>query len=290
MIRSSLVVAAGCAAVTASMALLPAEALAQRRAVVRPAVRPVVVVAARPRPVFLPPFYLYGGHPGWYRTGYGWYGWSPYGYYAQPFPYRHYYYDYSGAARILVQPNHAEVFIDGYFVGIVDDFDGWSQRLRVAPGERELAIHLDGYRTFRQKVLFRPGATLRIEHVMEPLQAGEAAEARPAPTPAPAPSVQPPMRQGYPVPSPRRGAPRPPPVTGESQVYGALAIRVQPADAEVIVNGERWESPEAGDLTLQLSEGTHRVEVRQDGFRTYEADVNVRRGETTTLNVSLSRQ
>jgi hypothetical protein len=61
-------------------------------------------------------------------------------------------------------------------------------------------------------------------------------------------------------------------------------------DAEVIVDGERWESPQAGDLTLQLSDGPHRLEIRKEGFRTYTAEIRVRRGETTSLNVSLSRQ
>jgi hypothetical protein len=72
--------------------------------------------------------------------------------------------------------------------------------------------------------------------------------------------------------------------------YGSLAIRVQPRDAQVIVNGEEWESPDAGNIILQLSEGTHRVEVRREGYRSYTAEVRVRRGETASLNVSLSRQ
>jgi uncharacterized membrane protein len=65
---------------------------------------------------------------------------------------------------------------------------------------------------------------------------------------------------------------------------------VQPADAEVIVDGETWQSPEAGDLTLQLTDGDHRIEIRKDGYRPYSATVRVRRGATTSLNVSLSRQ
>jgi hypothetical protein len=301
-----LVLTAGIAILTT---LVPAEALAQQRAVPRSAGRHVV--ASRPyyrssyyrpyygyyRPYYSRPYYSY--YP-YYRPYYGygfgfgvafnWYGWYPYGYYGYPYPYPYPYaygpYAYLGEARIQVQPRHAQVFIDGYFVGTVDEFDGWAQRLRVEPGERELEIYLDGYRTYRQKVLFRPTGTLRIEHVLQPLAAGEAPEARPTPSQAPS---QPPARRVDPGPPPRRDAPYPPPRAGETQNYGAIAVRVQPADAEVLVNGERWESPEAGDLTLQLSEGTHRVEIRRDGYRTYGADIRVRRGETTTLNVSLSR-
>jgi len=145
----------------------------------------------------------------------------------QPYPYRRYYADYSSAARLQVEPKEAQVYIDGYFVGVVDDFDGWAQRLRLAPGERELEIHLDGYRPFRQKVLFRPGATLTIQQVLQPLGPGETPEARPAPAQS-APQSQP----------PRRGTPPALP-DGERSEYGAIAVRVQPRDAEVVVNGDR---------------------------------------------------
>ena len=50
-------------------------------------------------------------------------------------------------------------------------------------------------------------------------------------------------------------------------------MRVQPVDAEVIVDGEAWQSPEAGSLTLQLADGMHRVTVRKDGYRVYNAEV-----------------
>jgi hypothetical protein len=295
--------------VLAAPLIVPAEASAQRRVVRRPAPRSVVYVSARPhyynyyRPYYYAPaFGFYGGYAGWYN----WYGGYPFLYsqYPYPYPYPYRRYDYSSAARIQVQPRHAEVFIDGYFVGTVDDFDGWAQRLNVAPGEHELTIYLKGHRTFRQNVLFRPGATLRIEHVMQPLAAGDPEESRPVPSgrspgrrddyppdnypPDNDPQDQP-RRPGDPVPSPRREAPAPP-RGAESPDYGALAVRVQPLDAEVIVNGESWQSPQAGSITLQLSEGTHRVEVRKAGYRTYTSEVRVRRGDTTSLNVSLTRE
>jgi hypothetical protein len=39
---------------------------------------------------------------------------------------------------------------------------------------------------------------------------------------------------------------------------------------------------------VQLSDGSHRVEIRKSGYRTYTSTVRVRSGETVTLNVSLS--
>ena len=186
------------------------------------------------------------------------------------------------------------MYIDGYTVGTVDNFDGWAQRLDVEPGEHELTIYLPGHRTYRQPILFRPGATIRIEHVMQPLAPGDPEEARPTPAPRSPRSSYRPDDDQQPPPrniqvAPPSGPQQPPRRDTQSQDYGGVAIRVQPMDAEVIVDGDRWESP-AGDVTLQLTEGTHRVEVRKDGYRSYTAEIRVRRGDTTTLNVSLSRQ
>ena len=269
-------------------AAVPNQAEAQRRAVRRPGVRSVVYVSARPYyPVFYSPFYspFYWGYgSGWY----GWPGWYPYGFYEQYYPSR-YRYDNSGAARIDVKPREAQVYVDGYFVGTVDDFDGWLQRLHAPYGEHEVQIYLSGYRTLREKVLFRPGATLKISGTLEPLPAGESAE----PKPVPAPGSRPPgERDEYSMPRSRRPAeeyPRQPPRGGQ-ETAGSVAIRVQPGDAEVIIDGERWNAPEGDRLVVQLGEGEHRVEIRKDGYRSFSTSVRVRRGETVPLNVSLSRQ
>ena len=65
-------------------------------------------------------------------------------------------------------------------------------------------------------------------------------------------------------------------------------LRLQPADATVLVDGEQWKSPASQDrLVVQLAEGTHRVRVEKAGFQTFSVDVDVRAGETTSFNVSL---
>ena len=52
--------------------------------------------------------------------------------------------------RINVKPREASVYVDGYFAGKVDDFDGVLQRLHVTPGRHELIIYLDGYRSLKE--------------------------------------------------------------------------------------------------------------------------------------------
>jgi hypothetical protein len=72
--------------------------------------------------------------------------------------------------------------------------------------------------------------------------------------------------------------------------FGTISLRVQPDDASITIDGERWENAPANErLVVQLGTGVHNVEIRKDGYRTYVTDITVRPGETATLNVSLSR-
>jgi hypothetical protein len=131
-------------------------------------------------------------------------------------------------------------------------------------------------------VLFRPGATVKIEAELQPLASGEPEEPRPAPLEGTPRYQRPGPGGGSPVPSPRRDRPR--------ADYGAVAVRVQPVDAEVFVDGERWNVSEGSDyIVIQLSEGEHRIEIRKDGYRGYSTTVRVPKDDTVTLNVVLTK-
>ena len=67
-------------------------------------------------------------------------------------------------------------------------------------------------------------------------------------------------------------------------------IRVQPADADVLIDGERWRGPGGDDrLVVQVTGGRHRIEVRKDGYEPFTTELDVRGGESVPLNVSLPR-
>jgi len=200
--------------------------------------------------------------------------------------------------RLEVTPKDAEVFVDGYYAGIVDDFDGVFQRLRVPPGQHDITLYREGDRTVHQTVYLTTDSTFKIHYTMEKLAAGDVAEPRPTPREPPPDAGAPPENPPGPPPAPRRGAPvgrrpLPPPPSagnprGETSTYGTLAIRVQPANATVTIDGERWDGPQGQDrLLVELSEGTHRVQIQREGFEAFASDVAIRRGETTPLNVSL---
>ena len=107
-------------------------------------------------------------YPASYRYGY----FHRHGYY---FP--RYYYDYDSypthaSIRVLVEPAEAEVYVDGYYAGVADDFDGLFQRLNLAPGRHAITIRLDGYRTWGTEVYATPGCTLKLRHDMLPGESG----------------------------------------------------------------------------------------------------------------------
>jgi hypothetical protein len=254
----------------------------------------------RSRVVVVGGYYPYAS-PYWFGDpwyGYG-YPWGPY-----PQPYGYYGFEPEGSLRIEVTPRDAEVYVDGYYAGTVDDFDGTFQRLHIETGEHEIEVYKEGFRPFRQKVYLTPDNTFRIRQALQPLGPGE------QPEPKPQPLSQPPSAQGGQSPTqppqgmPRRpGGRRPLPPPGAQQRpeprsgqpgstsasgYGTLTIRSQPADAEVSIDGENWRGPSGQDrLTIELAEGSHTVEIRKPGYRTYVTQVEIRRGETTPLNVSL---
>jgi hypothetical protein len=303
----------GASVVAFALAMVPSEALAQRgrapapagsrQAVARPPAHRPSYPSHRPYYPYYRPYYGYGY--GYYRPyypyyyspfywgvgfgyGYGYpygYGWGAPYWYQYPYPpYYGGYYNYDEAsARLEVTPKDAQVFVDGYYVGSVDDFDGVFQRLHVRSGEHTLEIYKEGYRTIRERMDFRRGETYKVKFTMEPLGAGEPAAARPVPAPDP----NPPARDERP--DRMRAAPVPPRVAVRGD-GGALALRVQPEDATVLVDGERWDAPAGREpLVIQLEEGTHQIEVQKEGYRPYTAEIRVRRGETVPLNINLRR-
>jgi PEGA domain len=275
------------------IAVLAAGLASSTEAQVRQGVaRPVVVVRGG---YYYDPFWY--GYPGFgFGFGYPWYGfgypWFPYQYpYGYGYPYA---IDHRSSVRLEVSPREAEVYVDGYYAGIVDDYDGVFQRLHLPPGQHEIALYREGYRTAHQNVYLTSDSTFKVKLTMERLAAGDVAEPRPTPTnPPPAEQAQPSQPlpppghrspDGRRVPPPNQKGPR-----GADGVASAtLSIRVQPEDATVLIDGERWEGPQGQQrLVVQVSEGPHRIQIEKDGYEPFTTTVNVRPGETVPVNVSL---
>jgi hypothetical protein len=95
--------------------------------------------------------YPYGGY-GYglgFGSGYG-YGYGSYGAYAGPA------YQIYGGIRLKVRPREAEVFVDGYFAGVVDDFDGAFQQLNLDVGPHRIEVRAAGYQPLSFEIRTQP--------------------------------------------------------------------------------------------------------------------------------------
>jgi hypothetical protein len=97
----------------------------------------------------------YGG--GYYGGGYGYGGGyssgSESGYYG------------TGNLKLKMKPRDAEVYVDGYYAGLVDDFDGMFQKLELEAGPHRIEVRKAGYgtMTFEVRVPTEESVTYRGE-------------------------------------------------------------------------------------------------------------------------------
>jgi len=130
----------------------PRYGYAPRTVIVPRVIRPrfVTVVPYRPY-VYRPSFSLgvFYGANGAYP-----YGYTPRGYY-DPIPGQVY-----GGLRITGAPRDAQVFADGYYVGIVNDFDGVFQHVNLEAGPHHIEIQENGYEPIAFDVSIQPGQTI----------------------------------------------------------------------------------------------------------------------------------
>ncbi|HVL66833.1 MAG TPA: PEGA domain-containing protein [Vicinamibacterales bacterium] len=135
--------------------------------------------------------YYYNRSPyGYYWPGYGfgvgyfydpwmWGSFSPYGIY-DPYYGGGYSAGYSryraastrplGSVRLKVKPEFGQVFVDGYYVGEVDSFDGVFQRLTIEEGPHRIEIRAEGYEPVQFEVMVIPGETVTYKGDLKRIQ------------------------------------------------------------------------------------------------------------------------
>ncbi len=114
-----------------------------------------------------PTVYDHSGYSGYaaypYTYGYS-YGHTDYGHghgnrYSDP---------YTGFLRLKVKPRDAQVFVDGYYVGLVDHFDGFAQQLRLEEGTYRIEIQHPNYVPTEFEALIVVGEKVIFEGRMIP--------------------------------------------------------------------------------------------------------------------------
>lgn len=176
----------------------------------------------------------------------------------------------SGRLRLEIDQKDASVYVDGYYVGIVDDFDGFFQHLTLSAGPHTIEVRKPGYVplavdvdipidqtvTYRDRmVVARPGET---DILPAPLTGSEAADAASAWQATP----------------------------------GDVRLEVTPKDAKVYVDGYYVGSVDDFDGRLQrltVSAGPHHIVIQANGYEQLEVDLYVQPRQTLTYRGALKK-
>ncbi len=109
-------------------------------------------------------FDLHYGYPYYWGPRWGGYSYWPY----NPPYYPAYEDPYTGYLRLKVKPREAEVYVDGYYVGLVDHFDGVFQRLRLQEGPHHVEVRHPGFQSLELEVLIVARSKVTYEARLEP--------------------------------------------------------------------------------------------------------------------------
>jgi hypothetical protein len=100
--------------------------------------------------------------PYWYGAGWGEYG------YAYPYVVPT---GDTGGLRLEIAPKTAQVFVDGYYAGGVDDFDGRFQHLDMTPGGNRIEVRQQGFEPLMFQTYIQPGHTTDYKAALTPAPA-----------------------------------------------------------------------------------------------------------------------
>jgi hypothetical protein len=201
----------------------------------------------------------------------GWPWWTyPYDY-PPPMPWR-VYADWERAnVRLDVSPNDAQVYVDSYYAGVVDDFDGIFQRLTLRPGTHLIEVRKADFRTLVAEVSLYPGQSITYRRTMEPLAEAE--------------SQTSPFVPGF-----DEGAATPAPLDSDIPP-GHVRFDVTPKDAAIYADG--FYAGIADDFNgsqhLLLGQGRHHLSIRLDGYESVDVDLSVDSGATMTYRGLLKK-
>jgi hypothetical protein len=73
-----------------------------------------------------------------------------------------------GSLRLDLPQREAAVSVDGFYVGVVDDFNGVTEHLNLKPGPHHLELRAPGYETVTFDVNIEAGRTITYRTPMPP--------------------------------------------------------------------------------------------------------------------------
>lgn len=247
------------------------------------------------------PYFSYYGAFGFWSPAWFDYGWG-YGRSSHRRPVTVYISDYDngrvGALDLDVSPEKAQIFIDGNYVGVADEYDGFPAFLWLEEGTYDVAIYKPGFETIFRQYSIYPGVVIDVEDRMQPGKSIHPEEHASTSTVNRDERIRRNREREAAVETEKsveveRGdwAPSGSPADDSSDI-GRMVLNIFPPDAAVYLDGIfLGTAEEVTGLTagLVVDPGEHYLEVARPGFESREIDIDVGVGERVDLTVELDR-
>jgi len=247
--------------------------------------------------------------PYWYYGPWGYYG---YGYYGDGYGDGYHNRQEQGALDLDLSPADTQVYLNGQYVGVVDDFDGWPQYLWLDPGTYDIVFYREGYKTLARQVTIYRGLVIdwddklehgpsirpedlpsasherrdaRVEQDREMREKAERSEHMPPPPPPP-PGASNNWRDRVRGDRERHNNSD---YRDESRA-GRLHLSINPPDASVYLDGRFLGT---GDDVARMSSGLlidagqHKLSVVRPGRHAEERQFEIKAGEPLDLRIDL---
>ena len=206
---------------------------------------------------------------------------------------------------VTSNPGRAEVYLDGDFIGVTPLEFG------ARPGRHDIRIERQDYQTFSRSVNLTPGQSFDVNAQLEPVRRDAFVDFRSSPsgaeiyvdgefvgtTPIDNVRISPGQHEarftlsGYETRRVTFSVSRGEETRVETtlrQTTGVVRVQANVGGAQVFLDGRPVGTVPSGSgqLTLNnIAAGTHQITVVAQGYTTYVTDVNVRPGETASVNV-----
>jgi len=190
--------------------------------------------------------------------------------------------DYEGVRVVMrVNPDDADVLLNGRFIGAAYEFSSTGSALRLASRQNELVFAKKGYR--EEAVDLRSYSsrhiTLRVD-----LESQD--------TPVAAKSSAPEDPQAYEAKSePAPAQPAEKPLAPEERSMTQVTLTVSPEETAVYIDGKFWglAPAEGKTATLRLPPGKYAFTAFKPGFNIYSKEITVPKQEKFSLAITLQK-
>lgn len=250
--------------------------------------------------------YRYGWWTGWswwYPWGYGYpYSYPGYGY--PPVIYPNQARPSLGALDTDVWPARTEVWINGQYVGFVDQFDGFPRYLWLEKGTYDVVFYLDGFKTLARQYTIYPGLVIDVEDRLEQGESIHPNDLAPTETPRRDARIREERERRAAAEEPEwrtrvraeREAARDRPEESEPAPREAIGgdawlyLRVSPPDAAVYLDGRFLGTARElsdRDTGISVTPGRHELSVVRPGYEDQRLEFDAEADGQVDLSVEL---